>query len=146
MRGSKRSSVSSVSRAADVSGGTREVSLPAAAAARLSHRRAPMRFRRASTRLLLLACALLTGRAASGRFPVDDGDRVILPGNVPAQARPERDLGRSDPNLPMEGMTLLLSPAAGAAPALESLLAAQQDPASPSFHRWITPEEFGRRF
>ena len=30
--------------------------------------------------------------------------------------------------------------------ALESLLAAQQNPASAEFHRWLTPEEFGARF
>ncbi len=29
---------------------------------------------------------------------------------------------------------------------LEALLKAQHDPASPSFHRWITPEQFARRF
>jgi hypothetical protein len=29
---------------------------------------------------------------------------------------------------------------------LEQLLEAQQDPASPSYHKWLTPEEFGNRF
>src|SRR5262245_38423384 len=29
---------------------------------------------------------------------------------------------------------------------LRALLARQQDPASPDFHRWLTPSEFGRRF
>ena len=32
------------------------------------------------------------------------------------------------------------------AAALDALLAAQQDPASPDYQRWITPQEFGRRF
>jgi subtilase family serine protease len=31
-------------------------------------------------------------------------------------------------------------------PGLETLLLAQQDPASASYHRWITPAEFGARF
>lgn len=30
--------------------------------------------------------------------------------------------------------------------ALKQLLAAQQDPSSPSYHQWLTPEEFGDRF
>ena len=29
---------------------------------------------------------------------------------------------------------------------LRALLAAQQDPASPGYHQWLTPQEFGRRF
>jgi len=29
---------------------------------------------------------------------------------------------------------------------LRALIARQQDPASPDYHRWLTPEEFGRRF
>jgi len=30
--------------------------------------------------------------------------------------------------------------------ALEKLLAEQQDPASPNYHRWLTPEQYGERF
>jgi subtilase family serine protease len=29
---------------------------------------------------------------------------------------------------------------------LDRLLAAQQDPTSPDYRRWLTPQEFGRRF
>src|ERR1700722_13967655 len=29
---------------------------------------------------------------------------------------------------------------------LDALLQAQQDPGSPDFRRWLTPDEFGRRF
>ena len=32
------------------------------------------------------------------------------------------------------------------APGLRALLAAQDDPASPQYHRWLTPSDFGRRF
>ena len=46
----------------------------------------------------------------------------------------------------MERMTLVLSERPGSAGDLSRLLAAQQDPSSPLFHAWITPEEFGRRF
>ena len=30
--------------------------------------------------------------------------------------------------------------------ALSALLVRQQDPGSPDYHRWLTPEEFGERF
>ncbi|HXO29891.1 MAG TPA: S53 family peptidase [Thermoanaerobaculia bacterium] len=92
--------------------------------------------------------ALPSGGAGGQRaVPViDDGDRMVLPGNVPPLARTELDLGRSDPNLPMERMILLLElrPAAGAR--LEQLLAEQQRPGSPLYHQWLTPEEFGAEF
>jgi len=46
----------------------------------------------------------------------------------------------------MERMTLLLATPPQARARLEELLAAQHDPGSALYHRWITPIEFGRRF
>ena len=43
-------------------------------------------------------------------------------------------------------MVLVLAPDAAQQQALEALLDAQQDPQSPEYHGWLTPEEFGRRF
>ena len=74
---------------------------------------------------------------------IDDADRMVLPGNVPPLTRSELDLGRSDPNLPMERMILLLELRPGAGARLEELLAEQQRPGSPLYHQWLTPEEFG---
>jgi pseudomonalisin len=107
-----------------------------------------MRFSRcALIGALLIAATAATAAAGPSAVPViDDGDRMVLPGNVPPLARTELDLGRSDPNLPMERMILLLElrPAAGAR--LEQLLAEQQRPGSPLYHQWLTPEEFGAEF
>jgi uncharacterized protein (TIGR03437 family) len=44
--------------------------------------------------------------------------------------------------MPINDATLYLTPAAS----LDSFLAEQQNPASPNFHRWLTPEQFGDRF
>jgi subtilase family serine protease len=96
--------------------------------------------------LLLPLALLLAAGPAFAIFPVDDGDRVVLPGNVPRQLTAARDLGPSDPALPMESMTLLLAPSPRVRTSLDALLAAQHDPASALYHRWITPQEFGRRF
>jgi subtilase family serine protease len=93
----------------------------------------------------ILALAALAAAPASARFPVDEGDRVRA-GSVPAAARPERDVGPAVPDLPLERITLVLRRRNGADAALARLLAAQHDPSSPDYHRWITPEEFGRRF
>jgi pseudomonalisin len=74
---------------------------------------------------------------------IDDADRMVLPGNVPPLTGAELDLGRSDPNLPMERMILALELRPGAGARLEELLTEQQRPGSPRYHQWLTPEEFG---
>jgi hypothetical protein len=77
---------------------------------------------------------------------IDENGWVVLHGNVNPKARPEFDVGPSDPSLPMKRMTLLLKIAPEKQAELDRLLAEQQDPSSPYFHRWLTPEEFGKRF
>jgi subtilase family serine protease len=44
------------------------------------------------------------------------------------------------------GITLHFRPTAHQSAELDQLLADQQDPSSPRYHAWLTPEEFGRRF
>ena len=41
---------------------------------------------------------------------------------------------------------LVLKPSASQQAALDQLLAQQQDPSSPNYHRWLTPEQFADRF
>jgi len=43
-------------------------------------------------------------------------------------------------------MILVLSPDPLRQVELEEFLQAQQDPASPLYHHWITPDEYGLRF
>ena len=114
-----------------------------------------MRFTRCAMfgALLIAAAAAAAGQGASlpaggqRAVPViDDADRMVLPGNVPPLARSEFDVGRTDPNLPLERMILLLEPRPGAAARLERLLAEQQRPGSPRYHQWLTPEEFAAEF
>jgi subtilase family serine protease len=83
---------------------------------------------------------------AVGNAFVDENDRVVLHGNVHPKARPEFDAGPTDPSLPMQRTILLLKIAPEKRAELDRLLAEQLDPSSPNFHRWLTPEEFGKRF
>ncbi len=78
--------------------------------------------------------------------PVDDRLTIQRSGNVHPLARPEYDAGRVPPEQPMQRMLLVLEPDAAQQRALEALLAAQQDPESPQYHRWLTPETFGKTF
>ena len=77
---------------------------------------------------------------------VDDRDTVVLNGNVHPLVRPEFDAGAVELSLPMERMILALRLRPDKQAQLDRLLVEQQDPASPNFHRWLTPEEFGERF
>lgn len=56
------------------------------------------------------------------------------------------DLGPVPPEERFERMILVLSPSQSQQADLETLLADQQDPQSPGYRRWLTPEEYGRRF
>jgi hypothetical protein len=77
---------------------------------------------------------------------VDEADRVVLLGNVSPRLRAGRDLGRTDPNLPLRRMVLTLALRPGGREELRGMLAAVHDPASPLYHQWLTPQEFGSRF
>ena len=77
---------------------------------------------------------------------IDDTLRVALPGNVHPLAIPQNDAGQVLPDQPMARMVLVLRPDASQDAALEELIRAQQDPSSPYFHQWLTPETFGEHF
>ncbi len=46
----------------------------------------------------------------------------------------------------VKGLTLMFSRTAAQEADLQALLAAQQDPSSPQYHQWLTPDSFGARF
>ena len=78
--------------------------------------------------------------------PVDDLAVEPLLSSVHLNARPKNDAGRVPLGLPIARMTLVLRRSAGQQAELDALVAAQQDPKSPEFHKWLTPDEFGARF
>ncbi len=77
---------------------------------------------------------------------VDEGKLTVLRGNVHPLARPQYDQGAVAPSFPLERITLQFQPTAAQQADLDALLAAQQNPTSPSFHQWLTPAQFGDRF
>lgn len=85
-------------------------------------------------------------RLPSPRIVVNDGERVVLRGNVPWRARTGSDIGPLDVSRPMQRMVLVLTPGDTAQRQLEQFLAELQDPTSPNYHQWLTPEQFGERF
>ena len=78
--------------------------------------------------------------------PVDEQQLTILKGNTHPLARPEFDLGTAPATLPMQRMLLVLKRSPEQESALRQLLDNQQDKSSPSYHKWLTPEDYGRQF
>ncbi len=95
------------------------------------------------TALFLVVAPLCSSAAAP---VIDNRDVVRLPGNVPAQARPQNDFGPADPALPMNRIIVQLRRSPAKEAELKQFLADQQDPSSPGYHHWLTPAEFGKRF
>src|SRR5580704_10241908 len=77
---------------------------------------------------------------------MDESSLVLLAGNRHPLATLANDRGEVAADLPMERMLLVLTRDDAAELALQNFLAAQQDKASPDFHAWLTPAQFGNRF
>lgn len=90
--------------------------------------------------------AYATPASAGSRRLVDDKDTVTLKGNVHPLSRAEFDRGEADASLPMERMILTLKLNSAKQAELDRFLAGLHDPASPDFHRWLSPEQFKERF
>src|ERR1017187_3136094 len=73
---------------------------------------------------------------------INNGQTAVLAGRVHPLATPQNDQGRVADAFPVPGMMLRLKASATQQAALQQLLADQQNPASPLYHQWITPEEY----
>jgi len=77
---------------------------------------------------------------------IDETQLVTLTGNVHPLARPEFDRGVVDDSMPMNRMLVMLRRSPAQQAALQQLMLEQQSKNSPSFHQWLTPEQFGAQF
>jgi uncharacterized protein (TIGR03437 family) len=77
---------------------------------------------------------------------LDNQQRVYLNGHLHPGVAPQNDQGRVDPSLQLTHLTLHFRLSAAQQADLDQLLTAQQNPASPSYHQWLTPEQYGARF
>ncbi len=99
-------------------------------------------------RCFSLACSLFLtlSYAQKIRTIPDDTRTVTLNGNRHPLARVENEVGTAAAGHRMDRMILVLSAGAEQDSALDSLIAAQQDPSSASYQQWLTPELFAERF
>lgn len=77
---------------------------------------------------------------------VDESRMVTLSGNVHPLAQAVNEQGSVPDGTRLRGMMLELAPTAAQEASLDALLAAQQNPASSSYRKWLTSAEFGARF
>src|ERR1700730_9920552 len=77
---------------------------------------------------------------------LEETQLTTLRGNKHPLARPEFDLGTAEASLPMKRMLLVLKRSPDQETALKKLLDDQQDKASPNYHKWLSPEQFGQQF
>src|SRR5450631_2690642 len=77
---------------------------------------------------------------------VDAARLATLSGNTHPLARAQYDQGAAPPDLPMNRIMLVLKRGSDQEAALQDLLVQQQVTSSPTFHKWLTPDQFGQQF
>src|SRR5262249_16767073 len=80
------------------------------------------------------------------REPIDKSRTVRLANTTHPFIRRAGDKGRVARDLGMDRVILTLESSSEQKADLENLLAQQQDPSSPHYHQWLTPQQFGARF
>lgn len=77
---------------------------------------------------------------------IDDRDTIELRGSVHPMLRKATDQGRMDGATRLEGVSLIFKRTAEQDAAAEKFLEDVQNPNSPSYHKWLTPEQYADRF
>ena len=96
--------------------------------------------------LICLAASVLPAQQDRINATIDARHSIAVRGSVPPRAQAKYDQGAVDPDFRLGNITLMLRPTAAQQADLEQLLAEQQDPASPNYHNWLTPEAYAERF
>ena len=95
---------------------------------------------------LFVQPAVAQGLAPRITSPITNANRVTLTGSRSPLAIPANDLGAVPSGTKLDGITLVFSRTVAQETALDALIAAQQNPASPLYHQWLTPDQFAARF
>jgi subtilase family serine protease len=77
---------------------------------------------------------------------LDLSQRTTLVNTVHPLANSANDRGRADSSLPMKSMILLLQPSKTQVASLKQLIDNMHNASSPSFHKWLTPEQYASQF
>jgi hypothetical protein len=98
-----------------------------------------------------LAIAVVAGSESGAQAPdrlprvIDSAKVQTLANHHPQWATAANDAGAVPAQLSMNNITLALARSSQQQQAFEQLLRDQQDPTSPEYHHWLTPDEIGER-
>jgi subtilase family serine protease len=99
---------------------------------------------------VLLSCAALAAQNSTIvpriTTDVDESSLTTLKGNVPHRAQAQYDQGETSASTQLTHMRLVLSRTSEQQAALDQYLAQLQDKSSPNYHKWLTPEQFGKLY
>lgn len=103
------------------------------------------------TILPLLGLVLVLTPASQAALPnrissVAEDARTPVQHTVSPRVRMAADLGSAPSSRILDSLTLRFSMTAAQQAALTQLLIDQQNPSSPKYHKWLTPEQFGAQF
>ncbi|MFZ0270394.1 MAG: S53 family peptidase [Acidobacteriaceae bacterium] len=101
----------------------------------------------------LAATAFVSTCLASAQQPanrilqeIDPSSVATIPGTVNPRIGAGEDMGRLDPAMPLQGITMYFQPTADQQAQLDALVQAQQTSGSPQYHAWLTPAEYASSF
>jgi len=116
---------------------------------RLQHSLSPTLALSVAFATALLAVAIPQASAApAARITAEISSSQMTPlkPSQRAAALAKFDTGKLAEDTKLQGISIHFNRTAAQEAALQSLMAAQQNPASPSYHKWLTPEQFGAQF
>lgn len=100
----------------------------------------------------IATCALLTTSLTAQtpalriRSEVTSSAMSQLTGSQHPLAQAEYDAGRMPASTKLNGVSIVFNRSAAQQADLQGLIAAQQNPTSPLYHQWLTPDQFAARF
>jgi len=77
---------------------------------------------------------------------IDDKQMVTLGGTVHPMANAKNDRGVAPDSTPLQRIHLMLKRSASQQAALDQLVGQMHTPGHPNYHRWLTPDQFGKQF
>jgi subtilase family serine protease len=93
----------------------------------------------------ILSLLVLPVVLSSAPPQIESAERVPLKGHVQPLLRAAQDMGTVDPAQKLS-LSLVFAPSAVQQAPLQQLLQDQQNPNSPQYHKWISPEQFAEAY
>jgi subtilase family serine protease len=101
---------------------------------------------------LLAACSMIVPTAgaqlAAPRIgaEINSAEQSTLKNSLHPLAQAQFDAGRMAADARLNGISILFNRTAAQEANLQALIAAQQNPSSPLYHQWLTPDQFAAQF